>query len=181
MQEVTILMADLQGFTPFSERSTPAEVVEMLNTYWGATVPVILAEGGTITQFIGDAVMALFGAPAAQPDHARRAARAALALQAAADDVLGDHADWPRFRVGLNTGPAIVGNVGSEELRNFSAIGDTTNVAARLEGAAPAGGVLIGARTYELLGPDARVRAVAPLDLKGKAEPVPAYVLKDAP
>ena len=180
MHEVTVLMADLQGFTPFSERSTPADVVAMLNTYWGATVPVILAEGGTITQFVGDAVMGLFGAPAAQPDHARRAARAALALQRAANEVLEEHPDWPRFRVGLNTGPAIVGNVGSEDLRNFSAIGDTTNVAARLEGAAPAGGVLIGARTYELLGPGARVRAVAPLELKGKAEPVAAYVLEAA-
>ena len=180
MHEVTILMADLQGFTPFSERSTPAEVVEMLNTYWGATVPVILAEGGTITQFIGDAVMALFGAPAAQPDHARRAARAALALQAAAAEVEASHPGWPRFRVGVNTGPAIVGNVGSRDLRNFSAIGDTTNVAARLESAAPAGGVLIGARTRDLLGDDARVRAVAPLDLKGKAEPVAAFVLEAA-
>jgi class 3 adenylate cyclase len=178
--EVTILMADLQGFTPFSDRSSPAEVIEMLNTYWGATVPVILAEGGTITQFVGDAVMALFGAPAAQPDHARRAARAALALQAAAAGVQADHPDWPRFRVGLNTGPAIVGNVGSEDLRNFSAIGDTTNVAARLEGAAPADGVLISARTYELLGPGAQVRAVEPLNLKGKAEPVVAYVLESA-
>ena len=177
MHEITVLMADLQGFTPFSERSTPAEVVHMLNTYWGATVPVILAEGLTITQFIGDAVMALFGAPAAQPDHARRAGRAALALQAAAAGVLADNPGWPRFRVGLNTGSAIVGNVGSEDLRNFSAIGDTTNVAARLEGAAPAGGVLVGARTYELLGSDAGVRAVAPLTLKGKTEPVPAYVL----
>ena len=111
IHEVTILMADLQGFTPFSERSSPTEVIEMLNTYWGVTVPVILAEGGTITQFVGDAVMALFGAPAAQPDHARRAARAALALQSAAAGVLADHPDWPRFRVGLNTGPAIVGNV----------------------------------------------------------------------
>ena len=178
IHEVTILMADLQAFTPFSERSSPTEVIEMLNTYWSATVPVILAEGGTITQFIGDAVMALFGAPAAQPDHARRAARAALALQSAAADVLAAHPEWPRFRVGLNTGPAIVGNVGSEDLRNFSAIGDTTNVAARLEGAAPAGCVLIGARTYELLGAAAQVRAVAPLELKGKAEPVDAYVLE---
>lgn len=178
MQEVTVLMADLEGFTPFSEHSTPAEVVEMLNTFWGATVPVVLAEGGTITQFVGDAMMALFGAPAAQPDHARRAARAALALQAAAARVLAGHPGWPRFRVGLNTGTAIVGNVGSEDLRNFSAIGDTTNVAARLQGAAPAGGILMGARTYELLGPDARVRAVPALELKGKTEPVAAYVLE---
>jgi len=180
MREVTVLMADLQGFTPFSERSTPAEVVAMLNAYWGATVPAILAEGGTITQFVGDAVMALFGAPSNQPDHARRAARAALALQAAAGGVLAEHPGWPRFRVGVNTGPAIVGNVGSEELRNFSAIGDTTNVAARLESAAPAGGVLISARTQALLGPGARTRAVEPLALKGKAEPVEAHVLEAA-
>jgi class 3 adenylate cyclase len=178
IQEVTILMADLKGFTPFSERSTPAGVVEMLNAYWEVTVPSILGEGGTVVQFVGDAVMGLFGAPAAQPDHALRAGRAALAMQAAAARLAEDKPDWPRFRVGLNTGPAIVGNVGSEEFRNFSAIGDTTNVAARLEGAAPSGGVLIGALTREQLGAVATVRAVEPLELKGKEKPVPAFVLE---
>src|SRR5256885_12977685 len=82
--EVTVLMADLTGFTPFSERSTPVEIVSMLNTYYGAIVPEILGEGGTVTQFIGDAVMALFNAPVRQPDHALRAVRAATALQRAA-------------------------------------------------------------------------------------------------
>jgi len=178
VQEVTVLMADLKGFTPFSERTEPGAVVEMLNAYWEVTVPAILGEGGTVVQFVGDAVMGLFGAPAAQPDHALRAARAALAMQQATTRVAADRPDWPRFRIGLNTGPAIVGNVGSQELRNFSAIGDTTNVAARLEGAAPAGGVLIGQLTREQLAAAATVDEVDPLQLKGKSEPVAAFLLQ---
>ena len=81
--EVTVLFADLRGFTPFSERTTPDRVVAMLNQYFGRAVPVLLANGGTVVQFVGDAVMALFNAPARQPDHALRAARAALGMQAA--------------------------------------------------------------------------------------------------
>jgi len=178
VQEVTVLMADLKGFTPFSERNSPAAVIAMLNAYWEVTVPAILGEGGTVVQFVGDAVMGLFGAPATQPDHALRAALAALSMQEAAAGVAADRPDWPRFRVGLNTGPAIVGNVGSQEFRNFAAIGDTTNVAARLEGAAPPGGILIGKLTREQLGAAATVRTVDPLMLKGKSEPVAAFVLE---
>ena len=178
VQEVTILMADLKGFTPFSERSTPAEVITMLNSYWDITVPAIIGAGGTVMQFVGDAVMGLFGAPAPHEDHALRAARAALAMQAGASAVRDGRPDWPQFRVGLNTGPAVVGNVGSEQFRNFAAIGDTTNTAARLEGAADPGSILIGALTRAQLGTSARVRAVEPIALKGKAVPVQAFVLE---
>jgi class 3 adenylate cyclase len=173
LSEVTVLMADLASFTPFSERSEPGEVVSMLNTYYGAIVPCILAEGGTVTQFIGDAVMALFNAPVAQPDHALRAARAALAMQDATAAVA--HESWPRFRVGINTGQALVGNIGSETMRHFTAIGDTVNLAARLEGSAESGAVVVSAATRAALGDDVTVKRIGEIIVKGKAERVEAF------
>jgi class 3 adenylate cyclase len=176
--EVTVLMADLRGFTSFSERHRPDEVVAMLNSYYGVVVPVILESGGTVVQFVGDEVMALFNAPARQADHALRAARAALALQAAVSTVRAEHGDWPRFGVGINTGPALVGNIGAEQMRNFTAIGDTTNLAARLQSLADPDEVVIGALTCQELGKRARVEARSPVLVKGKREPVPAYLLR---
>ena len=111
--ELTALFADLRGFTSFSERVEPGEIVEMLNRYHTAAVPIVLGNGGTIVQFVGDALLALFNAPAAQPDHALGAARAALAMQEAAEEIAAGEPGWPRFRVGVNTGPALVGNIGS--------------------------------------------------------------------
>ena len=175
--EVTVLFADLRGFTPFSERAAPGQVVALLNRYYGAAVPRVLAEGGTVVQFVGDAIMALFNAPVAQPDHALRAARAALGLQEAVEAVAGGDPDLPRFRVGVNTGPALVGNIGSAEIRNFTAIGDTVNLAARLETSAPVGRVVVGAATWELIKDVADGTPLGGLDLKGKAEPVEAYEL----
>jgi class 3 adenylate cyclase len=164
--EVTVLFADLEAFTPYSERTEPAEVVAMLNAAFGEAVPAIFAEGGTIIQFAGDAVVAVFNAPIRQHDHALRAAHAALALQASTAHL---PPEAPRFRVGLNTGPALVGNVGSAELRNFVAIGDTTNLAARLQSFARPGTVVIGERTREMLGGAADVRDLGRPELKGKS------------
>jgi class 3 adenylate cyclase len=177
IQEVTILMGDLRGFTPFSERSSPADVVTMLNAYFSAVVPVVLDHGGTLVQFVGDAFMAMFNAPVRQADHARRAAAAALDAQVAIATVGRARADWPRFRMGINTGPALVGNIGSDELRCYTAIGDTTNLAARLEANAPVGGILISHATFVQLGADSQVRSVGALSVKGKAEPVESYEL----
>ncbi len=175
--DVTVLMADLRGFTSFSERHPPDEVVGMLNAYYGVVVPVILAAGGTVVQFVGDEVMALFGAPTRQPDHALRAARAGLALQDAVAGVRAGRADWPAFGVGVNTGPALVGNNGAEQMRNFTANGDTTNQAARLQGLAAPGQVVIGAGTCAELGDAATVEAREPVPVKGKRDPVPAFLL----
>jgi class 3 adenylate cyclase len=173
--EVSVLFADLRGYTPFSERTAPADVVAMLNASFGAAVPAVFAEGGTIVQFVGDALMAIFNAPLRQGDHAARACRAGLALQASMSAIEGD--DRPRFRVGINTGPALVGNIGSPELRNFSALGDTTNVAARLQTYAQPGTVVIGDRTYDLVRDLAKVRQLGDLDLKGKSVPTRAFEL----
>lgn len=174
--EVTVLFADLGGYTAFAERAAPTEVVEMLNDVFGAAVPVVLAEGGAVVQFMGDAMMAIFNAPRPQPDHALRAARAALGLQAVVRrlPLAGVH---PRFRVGLNSGPAIVGNIGAAEIRNFLAIGDTTNLAARLQTYAPEGSVVMGASTYDLIRAEAIVRPLGTPTLKGKALPVEVWEL----
>jgi class 3 adenylate cyclase len=174
--DVTVLFADLQGFTPFSERTPPDEVMAMLNAAFGAAVPAVFEEGGTIVQFMGDALMAVFNAPLRQPDHALRACRAGLALQRAL--VTADRQpDSPRFRVGINSGPALVGNIGSADMHNFLAIGDTTNVAARLQTFAPPGSVVLGQLTYDLVRESVDVRSLGTPDLKGKSVPTEVYEL----
>src|SRR6478752_9404372 len=174
--EVTVLFADLGGYTAFAEKATPTEVVAMLNALFGAAVPTVLAEGGAVVQFMGDAMMAIFNAPTPQPDHALRAPRSALGLQAVVGQ-LPLAGTRPRFRVGLNSGPAIVGNIGATEIRNFLAVGDTTNLAARLQMYAPEGSVVISAGTYDLIRADAVVRALGSPALKGKSQPVEVYEL----
>jgi class 3 adenylate cyclase len=174
--EVSVLFADLGGYTAYAERVSPAEVVQMLNAAYGAAVPIVLDEGGAVVQFMGDAMMAIFNAPAPHPDHALRAARSALAMQAAMAELPGGDGR-PRFRVGLHTGPAIVGNIGAAQIRNFLAIGDTTNLAARLQTYAAEGSVVISASTLERIGDRAVVRSLGAPALKGKRLPVEVYEL----
>jgi class 3 adenylate cyclase len=175
--EVTSLFADLRGFTSFSEQSTPEQIVDMLNEYFDVATKAVLGQNGTVVQFVGDALMALFNAPARQPDHALRAARAALLMQCAVDRIAADRPGWPRFRVGVNTGEALVGNIGGPDLRNFNAMGDAVNVAARLETQAEPGQVVIGSSTRDLIGDLARVTPLGDLMVKGRSQPVCAYVL----
>jgi class 3 adenylate cyclase len=175
--EVTALFADLRGFTTFSEQADPAEIVTMLNRYHGVAVPCILDNGGTVVQFVGDALLALFNAPARQPDHAARAVRAGLGLQTAVDAIAEGRPGWPRFRVGINTGSALVGNIGSEALRGFNAMGDAVNVAARLQTLAQPGQVVIGDATMKQLGPEVSAYSLGELTVKGRLQPVRAYVV----
>ncbi|ORW71388.1 hypothetical protein AWC23_14260 [Mycobacterium saskatchewanense] len=178
INEVTVLMADLHGFTPFTEATSPDQVVTMLNTYYGAVVPLILEAGGTVLQFAGDAVMAIWGAPVRQPDHAMRAARTGLALHTVVEEAAAGRGDWPRFRVGINTGPALVGNIGAPQMRSFTAIGDTINLAARLESLAQPGQVILGPGTYAALGAAARVSNHGWVKVKGKRHPVRICMLE---
>ena len=176
--EATALFADLSGFTSFSERRRPAEVLDMLNTYWAAAVPILADRaGGVIERFAGDAVLVLFNALEDQTDHPFLAASAALALRDEAEGLAAGHAGWPRFRLGVNTGAAVVGNVGAGRHRSYTVIGDTTNVAARIQALAEPGQVLIGALTRRRLGDRARVRDLGPQELKGKGSPVQVYEL----
>jgi class 3 adenylate cyclase len=175
--QVTALFADLRGFTTFSEGVEPAEIVAMLNRYHGVAVPSILDNGGTIVQFVGDALLALFNAPARQPDHALRAIRAAVQMQVAVEAIADERPDWPRFRVGANTGPALVGNIGSEALRGFNAMGDAVNVAARLQTLAQPGQVIIGQHTMLAAGDRVKTEPQGDLEVKGRVQTVSAYLV----
>jgi class 3 adenylate cyclase len=174
--DISVLFADLRGFTPFSERTSPDAVLALLNAAFGAAVPAVLAAGGTIVYFAGDALMAIFNAPTPQADHALRACRAGLALQDAVAGILADPSG-PQFRVGISTGPAVVGNIGSAELRTFSAIGDTVNTAARLQTFAEPATVVIGRPTLDVVAADCDVVDLGATALKGKVDAVPAYRL----
>ena len=171
-REVSVLFADLTAFTTFSERHAATEVIAMLNDYWAAVVPGIDAAGGEIEQFAGDAVMAAFNVEGDQPDHAQRATRAALAIIDAGRGVLAAHPDWPAFRVGVSTGPAVVGNVGTRGRRSFAVIGDTTNTAARLMSVAAPGEVLVTGATWRLLGEAWGGQPLGPVSIKGRRQPV---------
>jgi adenylate cyclase len=176
-RELSVLFADLQGFTTFSEKHDSAEVTAMLNTYFQVVVPpVVRRHGGEVDRIIGDALMVTFNKRGDQPDHAARAAAAGLALQDAAIAVQAAHPNWPRFRVGINTGIASVSLLGTEGGRTHTVIGDTVNVASRIEGKAPGGGVAIGPATKALL-PDAVTESLGLLTLKGKAEPLEVHHL----
>jgi adenylate cyclase len=181
-REVSILFADLKGFTRFSESHPPEEVTAMLNEYFQRTIPPVVGRhGGTIDRIVGDALMATFNARGDQPDHAARAARAALAIQTAAEQVAVEHPDWPRFRVGINSGEVAVSLLGTEGGRTHTVIGDAVNLAARLEANAPVGGVAIGPATLSLLGTGARVESLGRISVKGKAEPIDVYRLAGMP
>ncbi len=179
-REVSVLFADLEGFTTFSEGRDPREVSEMLNTYLRVAIPPIVREhGGEIDRLIGDAIMATWGTRGDQPDHAPRAVRAALAVQRETSRIAEDHPGWPRFRAAVNTGEALVGVLGAESGRSYTVIGDTVNLAARLEGQAPPGRVVIGASTLRAA-PGTRVQALEPVRVKGRDEPAEVYLVEDA-
>jgi class 3 adenylate cyclase len=176
-REVSVLFADLQGFTTFSENHESGEVTEMLNAYFRVAVPAVVDRfGGEIDRIIGDALMVTFNKRGDQPDHARRAAGAGLELQRATAAVVAEHPNWPRFRVGINSGSATVSVLGADGGRTHTVIGDVVNVASRIEGKAPAGGVAIGPGTRSLL-PEASTTPLGLLVLKGKAEPVEIHQL----
>jgi adenylate cyclase len=179
-KEVSVLLADLQGFTSFSERHEPAEVASMLNAYFESIIPLMEQAGGEVHQIVGDEIMVVFNKAGDLPDHAMRAAAAGLTLQQTAGTIAHEHPNWPRFRVGVNTGEVLAGVVGGERgHRKHGIVGDPVNVAARLQAAAPVGMVVIGDGTFRQLGTGAVVEALPPTRVKGKAALIEAYVLRD--
>jgi class 3 adenylate cyclase len=181
-QHVSVLFSDLAGYTRFAAQSTPAEAARVLEAYWHTAATLVTRRfGGVVEKFIGDGVVAVFNRSGDQPDHARRAACAALALQRAFGDLVEQHPNWPRMRVGVNSGEAVVREIGGEGHLAYPLVGDTINMGARLEGLAPVGGVLIGAETYEQLPDGALVEERAGLRVKGKDDAVDAYVLHACP
>ena len=182
VQEASILFADLQGYTSFTERSGPEAAHELVMSYFERLVPLMESHGGDVHQLIGDAIMVIWNKNGDQPDHPLLAARAALALQREAGEVAAARPEWPRFRVGVNSGTVVAAVIGAESgHRKHGLVGDTVNLAARLESIARADSVVIGEGTYERLPPGAVVERLAPLELKGKSEPVDAYLLHALP
>jgi adenylate cyclase len=181
-REVSVLFADLKGFTSFSERSDSMEVSAMLNEYFKVAVPVIAnGYGGEVDKLIGDAIMVTFNTRGDQPDHAIRAVRAGLALQRETTRIVERHPRWPRFRVGVNSGKATVGLIGAEGGRGYTVIGDTVNLASRLEGQAKVGQVVIGAKTYDALPDGTRLEPLGSIQVKGKEAPIEAYIVIELP
>jgi class 3 adenylate cyclase len=177
-REVSVLFADLAGFTSFSERHGLADVGKMLAVYFEDLVPLLEDEGGQVHELIGDEIMVVFNMDGDAPDHAALAARAALAFQDAAAGISAAHPGWPRFRVGINSGMVLAGIVGaSRGHRKHDILGDTVNLAARLQTQAPVGGVVVGAETARRLD-GAELERLPPLAIKGKEAPVEAFVLR---
>jgi class 3 adenylate cyclase len=180
-QEISVLFGDLAGFTAFAEQAGALEVAGMLDAYWSRAAPLVVRHGGELEKFIGDGIVATFNWRGDQPDHAVRAARAALALQREATLLAADHPEWPRLRIGVNSGEAVLREIGGAGHVAYPLVGDTINTAARLESAAPAGSVLIGDATYERLPEGTVVKARGRLALKGKQHTTRAYVLLALP
>lgn len=177
--EITTLFADIRGFTSFSERADPEMLVTVLNRYLGAATEAVLAEEGTLDKFMGDAVLALFNAPFRQPDHALRAVRTALQMRNSIQRLRDELPAQFRlaFGIGINSGEAILGLIGTEKRLEYTAIGDCVNTAKRLQENADRDQILISATVYAQIRGKVNVRPVKPVQAKGKTEPVQVYEL----
>jgi adenylate cyclase len=182
-REATVFFCDLAGFTELSEQVTPEELVELINGYLEETSDCLMSHGAYVDKYIGDAVMAVFGAPQNQPDHAIAACRAALGAQrqlALRNTALTvSHGRTLGMRIGINTGEMIVGNLGSERKKNYTVIGDAVNLASRLEGANKEFGtsILLGEMTANRVRDTLVVRPLTALRVKGKQTAVPVFEL----
>jgi adenylate cyclase len=176
-RDITVVFADIRGFTSFSEKQTPEELVAVLNRYLAAGAEAVLAQEGTVDKFLGDAVMAWFNAPLPQADHSLRAVRAALGLKSAVEKL---HAELPpeahlSFGIGIHYGEAVLGWIGTEKRLEYTAIGDSVNTAKRIQENAARNQILISKEAYERVKDQVEANACAPLKVKGKSEVVDVY------
>ena len=180
LTEATVMFADLAGFTPVAEKASPQEVAEMLESYFTHAVEAIFAAGGTLDKFIGDCVMAFFGAPVPQPDHARRAVQAALLIQEAQEALNRARAarglPTLQVRIAIQSGPVMVGDVGSRKRVDYTVLGNAVNVAARLESSvAEPGEITLGGETHRLLAGAYPTEPLGEFQLKGLQQKVHAF------
>ena len=176
-RDITVLFADIRGFTSFSEKQSPAELVAVLNRYLAAGAEAVLAQEGTVDKFLGDAVMAWFNAPLPQAGHTLRAVRAALGLKSAVEKL---HAELPpeahlSFGVGIHYGEAVLGWIGTEKRLEYTAIGDSVNTAKRIQENAAKNQILISKEAYERVKDQVDAKPYGPLQVKGKSNAVDVY------
>jgi class 3 adenylate cyclase len=173
-QEVTVLFADMVGFTAFSETTETEQIVEVLNKHFEVFHRIIDYYGGHVDKYIGDAVMAVFNHPNEDVDHVRHAVMAGLAMVAACSKlgVLRDNGEPIQFRVGLNRGQAIVGNIGAAERLEYTVIGDTVNVASRMGGLGDGGEVVLSENTFKYLGSEFSFDDMGERDVKGVSQSI---------
>ncbi|GAB4495590.1 MAG: hypothetical protein OHK0052_03460 [Anaerolineales bacterium] len=179
--DISILFADIRGFTSYSESQTPEQLVSVLNRYLAAAADAVLGEQGTIDKFLGDAVMAWYNAPIPQADHTLRAVRTALRIRTAIANL---HRILPpqahlSFGVGIHYGEAVLGLIGTEQRLEYTAIGDSVNTAKRIQENAGPSQILISAPAYQLVAEHLHVQQVEPIRAKGKREPIPVYQILD--
>jgi PAS domain S-box-containing protein len=175
--DITVLFADIRGFTSYSENQSPEQLVSVLNRYLAAGAEVVLDEEGTIDKFLGDAVMAWFNAPIPQPDHTLRAVRAALKLR---DRITELHNILPPeahlgFGVGIHYGDAVLGLIGTEKRLDYTAIGDSVNTTKRLQENSGRNQIVISGAAYERVRDFVEVQPMEPMTVKGKRDPIPVY------
>jgi class 3 adenylate cyclase/tetratricopeptide (TPR) repeat protein len=177
-KQVTVLFCDLVGSTSIAERLGPETMHLLLNRFFELALSEVHRYEGTINQFLGDGFMALFGAPISHEDHARRAALAALGLQKALAEHRAELGELDlKVRMGINTGWVVVGGIGDQLRRDYTAVGDTTNLAARLQQLTEPGAILVSEDTSRFLQGSARLEPLGPLQVKGKEAPVQAFRL----
>ena len=178
-REATVLFADIRGFTTLSEKMTPKDIVNMLNSYLSIVIDRVLKNGGLINKFAGDSVMAVWNTPQVQEEHARLAAKAACEIQQSVTELQEEDSALPRvqFGIGINTGQVVAGNVGSSGRTEYTVIGDTVNLASRICSATPGTEIWIGPDTYHQMKEWAECVTLEPQKFKGKAEPVAVYRL----
>ena len=184
--DVSILFADISGFTTVSETKAPEEVAAYLSNFFSAAVDAIFAYGGTLDKFIGDAVMAFFGAPIPQEDHSDRAIMAALMMMDRVDqwNAQREVEGLPpvRIRIGINSGPAVVGNVGTEKRVDYTVLGSSVNIASRLEsGVAKPGQLVISQNTLDRVVGSFETESLGEFALKGLQQKMPVYSVKSSP
>jgi len=181
-KQVTVLFVDVSGFTALSARLDPEDVHALMKRAFDLMLAEVHRYDGTVNQFLGDGIMALFGAPIAHEDHAQRAVRAALGIQRALEayrrDLEGERALTFKVRQGLNSGLVVVGSIGSDLRMDYTAVGDTTNVAARLQQGAEPGSIVLGEATHRLVADYFDTRPLGEVSVRGKAEPIRAWIVE---
>ncbi|MEM4240260.1 MAG: adenylate/guanylate cyclase domain-containing protein [Candidatus Woesearchaeota archaeon] len=176
-REISVLFVDIRGFTALSEKLSPSQVIDLLNHYFSKMTDIVFRNNGTLDKFIGDSIMAVFNSPENDPDHAYHAVKTAVEMQEACKKQ-AKGAQKINIGIGVNTGRAVVGNMGSTQRQEFTALGDTVNTASRLCGEAEGGQIVIGEKTYEQCKNKIIAKKLPPMKVKGKQKALTVYEVK---